>query len=139
MPRLRPCANSKHVYKATKDIRYEKCEVCKDVFPCKGKCEHLDCCYVRGDEPPPYWTALLAAMSISFETAGLVKWSDRHDPDQTRRRPKRDVPKLRREGSDRSGGPVEELESNDSLVRELSNAGGEVTFSASALEESLED
>ncbi len=84
MPRLRLCSNSKHVWKPLKGGKHEKCVVCKTLFPCKGKCDHLDCCYVRGDKPPKYYTALLEAMGLGFEKQGLKPWKEPKVDDQVR-------------------------------------------------------
>ncbi len=31
-----------------------KCTLCGDTFPCSYKCEHVDCCSIRGDELPDW-------------------------------------------------------------------------------------
>jgi hypothetical protein len=88
----------------------------------------------------PYWKGLLDAMGIGMNTQGLIKWSDRvDDRSKGARRRRRNVRELRQEGSDRAGGEVAKLEHDNSLVRELSQGGGEVSFSAPALEEGLAD
>lgn len=46
MPRVKLCANSKHVWirKRKRDV----CEICKTQFPCKSaNCGHLDCAEAR--------------------------------------------------------------------------------------------
>lgn len=54
MPKLRPCTPSKHLWKPTKDPNVEKCEICKDQFPCRSaSCGHVDCHEAR-KEPLPY-------------------------------------------------------------------------------------
>lgn len=53
MPRLKPCPSLKHVWRPTKDPGVEKCEICKDVFPCRANsCGHVDCHEARGESLP---------------------------------------------------------------------------------------
>lgn len=56
--------------------KFEKCANCGTLFPCRGKCEHLDCCWVKGDAPPEYWQRLLEAMGLDFERQGLKPWKE---------------------------------------------------------------
>jgi len=51
------CAPTKHddkpVGRADKrGVLRVKCATCGDVFPCRGKCEHVDCCEATGRELP---------------------------------------------------------------------------------------
>lgn len=34
---------------------HEQCTKCKDVFPCRNECEHLDCIVATGREIPDCW------------------------------------------------------------------------------------
>lgn len=44
MPRVPLCSSSKHVWRAIRGDKFERCEVCGTFFPCKGKrCGHGDC------------------------------------------------------------------------------------------------
>ena len=51
------CAPDKHT-----DVRLRggrmKCSVCRDVFPCLGECDHVDCMSVNA-KPSPWLRTLL--------------------------------------------------------------------------------
>jgi hypothetical protein len=41
------CRIRDHVWKPTRDGKYDRCEKCKTFFPCKHECKHPDCVLAR--------------------------------------------------------------------------------------------
>ena len=79
MPRLKKCLPSKHLWRPLKGGKYEECTVCKDIFPCRGVCDHLDCGFIKGGKPSAQDAALMDALGLDFDRTGLVPWKGPRD------------------------------------------------------------
>ncbi len=49
MSRRRKCKTCDHVDRRIRGSRASVCTKCGDVFPCRSRCDHGDCCVFRGD------------------------------------------------------------------------------------------
>lgn len=84
-PRLNRCANGAHDWKPMKrGGAHEQCTKCRDVFPCRNDCTHLDCIVATGRELPALCAnpdeareAILAELAIIaptvFAAVGKIK------------------------------------------------------------------
>lgn len=74
MPRRRRCPNDKHDWKPLRGGKFEKCSICRDIFPCRKSCEHADCAWVKGVEPSPATAAVMRMLNLDFAKEGLKRW-----------------------------------------------------------------
>lgn len=54
-PRTPRCSKSEHDWKPVRGGASERCTKCRDVFPCRFDCDHLDCIVATGRPVPDYY------------------------------------------------------------------------------------
>lgn len=56
-PKRKRCRRAEHDWHLVRNGLRQECKTCKDSFPCRGECDHLDCRDARAEAPTnPKWT-----------------------------------------------------------------------------------